>query len=290
MKMRANFRRRLTLLMAGCLVLGSIQMTGFPVQASQIVGGILSEGGEAVPASVSGGDSVSAGDPAFTVGDNSGPEEENNGLEADVFSGEPQTTNAETGEIYAAEDLNAYERWSKTPVELTDGKRVFTFTKQYEEYCLDLPKSLDMADCESIIVRTADQNGSLCLKVYGSDMSKELKPYYGNSGKNEYTFIPDFTGKAVCIGIMSDSASDTYPFTAQIVSISFVMKNVQDEDTSGKKVYSGETLKAYGRWNNTPVELTDGKLILSYNAQWDEYCLDLPEALDMAVCENITIL
>ncbi len=426
MKIRANFRRRLTLLMAGCLVLGSIQMTGFPVQASQIVGGILSEGGEAVPASVSGGDSVSAGDPAFTVGDNSGPEEENNGLEADVFSGEPQTTNAETGETYAAEDLNAYERWSKTPVELTDGKRVFTFTKQYEEYCLDLPKSLDMADCESIIVRTADQNGSLCLKVYGSDMSKELKPYYGNSGKNEYTFTPDFTGKAVCIGIMSDSASDTYPFTvqivsisfvmkdlpgddttveenyaaedlnayerwsktpveltdgkrvftftkqyeeycldlpksldmadcesiivrtadqngslclkvygsdmskelkpyygnsgkneytftpdftgkavcigimsdsasdtypftAQIVSISFVMKNVQDEDTSGKKVYSGETLKAYGRWNNTPVELTDGKLILSYNAQWDEYCLDLPEALDMAVCENITI-
>lgn len=39
MKMRTNFRRRLTLLMADCLVLGSIQLTGFPVQASQFGGG-----------------------------------------------------------------------------------------------------------------------------------------------------------------------------------------------------------------------------------------------------------
>ncbi len=131
--------------------------------------------------------------------------------------------------VYPAETLKAYERWSKAPVELTDGKQVFTFTKQYEEYCMDLPQALDMANCEKITIKTADQNGSLCLKVYGSDMSKELKPYYGNSGKNEYTFIPDFTGKAVCIGIMSDSASDTYPFTAQIVSIEFTMSGDDEE-------------------------------------------------------------
>lgn len=34
MKMCTDFRRKLALFMAGCLVLGSIQLTGFTVQAS----------------------------------------------------------------------------------------------------------------------------------------------------------------------------------------------------------------------------------------------------------------
>lgn len=34
-KMRKDFRRKLALFMAGCLVLGSLQMTGFTVQASE---------------------------------------------------------------------------------------------------------------------------------------------------------------------------------------------------------------------------------------------------------------
>ncbi len=191
--------------------------------------------------------------------------------------------------FYAAEELGAYGRWNNDPVELTDGKLVLNFTKAYEEFCLNLPKGLDMSNCEGITIKTADQNGSLAFKVYDS-AKKELKVYYNNSGKNEYTFTPDFSGEAVCIGVMSDSDADTYPFTSQIVSLSFAMKDVPpDEGDDEGYFYPAEKLRAYERWSNTLVELTDGKLILTYNKQWDEYCLDLPKTLDMSNCEKITI-
>ena len=191
--------------------------------------------------------------------------------------------------FYAAEELGAYGRWNNTPVELTDGKLVLNFTKAYEEFCLNLPKGLDMSNCEGITIKTADQNGSLAFKVYDS-AKKELKVYYNNSGKNEYTFTPDFSGEAVCIGVMSDSDADTYPFTSQIVSFSFAMKDVPpDEGDDEGYFYPAEKLRAYERWSNTLVELTDGKLILTYNKQWEEYCLDLPKTLDMSNCEKITI-
>lgn len=203
-----------------------------------------------------------------------------------VYEEEPDT---EEGETYAAEDLKAYGRYSNAPVALTDGKMVLTFTQQYEEFCLDLPKALDMSNCESITIRTADQNGVLCFKVYDS-AKNVLNLYYDNSGQDEYTFTPDFTGIAACIGVMSNSDKDTYPYTAQIVSISFKMKDAPaDDEPSSNKVYPAETLKAHGRWSDKQVELTDGKLVLSYNKQWDEYSLDLPEALNMSNCENITI-
>lgn len=191
---------------------------------------------------------------------------------------------------YAAEELGARPRWGGDAVGLTDGKLVLTFTKNYEQFCLDLPKLLDMSNCESITIRTADQEGILDFKVLDSD-GNEMRdpPYYYNVGKSEYTFIPDFTGKAASIVVMSSDQNGEYPFATQIVSISFVMKDVPSDDTSEGNVYPAETLKAYERWSKTPVALTDGKLILSYDKQWHEYCLDIPEALDMSICENITI-
>ncbi len=195
----------------------------------------------------------------------------------------------EKNHLYAAEELGAYERWSGDPVELTDGKLVLSFTKAYEEYCLNLPKGLDMSNCEGITIKTADQNGVLAFKVYDSE-KKDLKVYYNNSGKNEYTFTPDFSGEAACIGIMSNSDADTYPFTVQIVSFSFVMKDVppDDGDEDGY-LYQAEKLNAYERWSNSPVKPTDGKMIFTYEKKWHEYCLDLPKTLDMSNCEKITI-
>ena len=114
-------------------------------------------------------------------------------------------------------------------MELTDGKMVLTFTKQYEEFCLDLPKTLDMSKCESITFRTADQNGALCFKVYNA-AGDELKAYYGNSGQNEYTFVPDFTGDAAFVGVMSNSGEDAYPFTSQVVSVTFNVNGLSEEE------------------------------------------------------------
>ena len=124
-------------------------------------------------------------------------------------------------------------------MELTDGKLVLTFSENYEEYCLDLREALDMSQCESITVRTAEQNGVLCFKVYeNTDGGKnEIKAYYGNSGQNEYTFTPDFTGNAACIGVMSNNENDTYPYTAQVVSLSFTMKEAQGVEDPNARVY-----------------------------------------------------
>ena len=271
--MSMGFRRKMALLMAGCLVFGSIQLTGLTVQASQTEDGAAAYVGADLGETVTDGNSVTSGDEG--------------GNENNVLMSTTQDFRA--GQVtYAAADLGAYERWSKTPVELTDGKMVLTFTKQYEEFCLDLPKMLDMSECESITFRTADQNGALCFKVYNA-AGDELKAYYGNSGQNEYTFVPDFTGDAAFIGVMSNSEKDIYPFTSQVVSVAFKM-NGSSEEEGNVKIYAAEDLKAYGRWSSsTQIQPTDGKMIFSFAQQWDEFCLDLPTALDMSDCENITI-
>ncbi len=277
--MSMGFRRKMALLMAGCLVFGSIQLTELTVQASQTEDGAAAYVGADLGETVTDGNSVTSGD--------EGGNENHDGVN-NVLMNTSQDFRAGQELTYAAADLGAYERWSKTPVELTDGKMVLTFTKQYEEFCLDLPKTLDMSKCESITFRTADQNGALCFKVYNA-AGDELKAYYGNSGQNEYSFTPDFTGNAACIGVMSNSADDAYPFTAQVVSVAFKMTGSSEED-GNVKIYAAEDLKAYGRWSSsTQIQPTDGKMIFSFAQQWDEFCLDLPTALDMSDCENITI-
>ena len=277
--MSMGFRRKMALLMAGCLVFGSIQLTGLTVQASQTEDGAAAYVGADLGETVTDGNSVTSGD--------EGGNENHDGVN-NVLMNTSQDFRAGQEFTYAAADLGAYERWSKTPVELTDGKMVLTFTKQYEEFCLDLPKTLDMSKCESITFRTADQNGALCFKVYNA-AGDELKAYYGNSGQNEYSFTPDFTGNAASIGVMSNSADDAYPFTAQVVSVAFKMTGSSEED-GNVKIYAAEDLKAYGRWSSsTQIQPTDGKMIFSFAQQWDEFCLDLPTALDMSDCENITI-
>lgn len=282
--MRKNYRRKLALLMAGILVLGSIQLTGITARASEGEGSVVTDADIAAQGTVTNGDNADLYDVM--------PVDEADTPGADTYVLKPQDSGddpgTETELTYAAEELGAYGRWSNTPVALTDGRLIITFTEQYNEYCLDLPKALDMANCESITVRTADQNGSLAIKVYDS-AKNELKAYYGNTGQNEYTFTPDFSGSAACIGVMADGAGDSYPFIAQMVSVTFQMRNVADDEPSSGNAYPAESLKAYERWSNTPVALTDGKLILSYSKQWEEYCLDLPKALDLSACENITI-
>ncbi len=149
-----------------------------------------------------------------------------------VYDDDPDEGDDE-GYFYPAEKLRAYERWSNAPVELTDGKLILTYNKQWEEYCLDLPKTLDMSNCEKITIKTADQNATLGIKVYDG-AKKELKAYYGNSGAEEYSFVPDFKGKAATIGFMcsdENDANDAYgsPRTVQIVSIEFVMNGNVEE-------------------------------------------------------------
>ncbi len=275
--MSMGFRRKMALLMAGCLVFGSIQLTGLTVQASQTEDGAAAYVGADLGETVTDGNSVTSGD--------EGGNENHDGVN-NVLMNTSQDFRAGQELTYAAADLGAYERWSKTPVELTDGKMVLTFTKQYEEFCLDLPKTLDMSKCESITFRTADQNGALCFKVY-SAAGDELKAYYGNSGQNEYTFVPDFTGDAAFVGVMSNSGEDAYPFTSQVVSVTFNVNGLSEEEGNVEN-YAAADLGAYERWSKAPVELTDGKMVLTFTKQYEEFCLDLPKTLDMSKCESIT--
>ena len=237
--MNMRFYRKLAWLVAGCLVFGSIQFTGITAQASQVDGEAVTYAEHTAQETVTGNDSVGPED-VVTGNDSVGPEDVNS--IAGNLSDDLNTANVEGAETYAAADLRAYGRWNNTPVELTDGKQVLSFSEENQEFCLDLPKVLDMSNCESITIRTADQNGGLAFKVYDSGKN-QLKAYYENSGQSEYTFTPDFTGSAACIGVMANGSNNTYPFAAEIVSLTFMMKNVPPEDTPEDKTYPPESLK-----------------------------------------------
>lgn len=58
MKMRMNFRRKLALLMAGILVLGSIQLTGISAQAAQNEGTVVTDTDNVAQGAVTDGDNV----------------------------------------------------------------------------------------------------------------------------------------------------------------------------------------------------------------------------------------
>lgn len=125
-------------------------------------------------------------------------------------------------------DITFYNRWNSS--DTCTG--TISFSGQWNEYCFDLSAALDMADCGSITVKMTGQGGQVAFKVYDA-AKNELKAYYNNSGKEEYTFIPDFTGKAACFAIMStDSSADSYPYTVTVESITFAMNGETEEQLS----------------------------------------------------------
>ena len=136
-----RFYRKLSVLMAGCLVLGSIQLTGITAQASQTGEDAITFAEPDTQGTVTGNDSeLPDGDipneappGEETPGEDIPDEDENKVL--DIFPDNMAIFSIEGAETFAAAELGAYGRWNNTPVELTDGKLVLSFSKAPPQYC-----------------------------------------------------------------------------------------------------------------------------------------------------------
>lgn len=130
----------------------------------------------------------------------------------------------QSGEItYTADQLKFTKRYSGDPVEMP-----YTFNARFDEIWFQLPKAVNLDQCEGIILRTADQGGELCVKLYdGSGTSLEDK--YGIVGKEEYLITPGVSGIVTAIAIMANDVNIA-SFSTDFVSITFKMTAAAPEE------------------------------------------------------------
>ena len=182
----------------------------------------------------------------------------------------------EVERTYTADQLTFKKRWSSDTVEMP-----YAFEKNYDEIWFQLPEAIDMSRCEKVIFQVADQGGQLCFKIYNSS-NESLKDIYNCAGSETYEYVPEFTDKATAIGIMSQDDNATYPFSAEFVSITFVMK-VEEIPQDQEITYAAEQLTFTKRWSSETVEMP-----YAFEKNYDEIWFKLPEAIDMSRCEKVT--
>jgi len=182
--------------------------------------------------------------------------------------------------LYTADELNARVDWSGATFVKEADKIAITTGAQYDELKIILPEEVDMSKCESITVAVADQTVPIALKIW-STTGNEEQVQYGLQGATEYTIVPTTTVTTNLLGVMSMSSSAG---TFSVVSVKVKMK---PDDT--KKVYGVNELDARVDWSGATFVEDSEKIAISTKAQYDELKIILPEAVDMSMCESITL-
>ncbi len=173
-----------------------------------------------------------------------------------------------------------FNRWNQS--ETVKGK--LTFASQYQEFCYDLGETIDAANCKGVTVKVADQGNNICIKLYDADMNEKLA-VYSNSGKDEYTVVPNYDGTVRFVGIMSmpeDAAAYPYSVTInEVIADAEEAAPVQNEDTL---VFKAEDIKLSHRW--TGAETTPE---INFSAEWEEYWFSLGRTVNAEAIKSVKV-
>ncbi len=100
----------------------------------------------------------------------------------------------------------------------TDGLNI-KFKNNYDEVRMDLPRELDMSTAAYIKTRISGQNVPIAVKLYYKGSQVDVAYY--NDIKQEYVFVPSYTGMIDAIGIMSLAKPNPAGAYANFESITF---------------------------------------------------------------------
>lgn len=101
-----------------------------------------------------------------------------------------------------------------------------SFSNKWDEYYLDLGKTLNMERCKSFAVKVKDQNGLVSYKFYDKD-DKELIAFYQKRGNTSLSSSDDGVTR---FAVMAHDDDAEYPFTITIESIKIVMDTTPVEE------------------------------------------------------------
>lgn len=163
-------------------------------------------------------------------------------------------------------------RWNDSDTQ----KNIVSFGSQYNEYVYYLPEAVDFASVTNVVLDIENQEQEFSVKFYDEAM-KEVKAAYGLNGSASYTVAPneDTEGALAAVAVMSNPADVPYPYSITVKKIT--VNRTASAPVDDKKMELSGDLNFHHRWSNAPMGNT-----ISYTGQYDEYVLDLPQAIDMS--------
>lgn len=128
---------------------------------------------------------------------------------------------------------------------LENGNWMIKFSNMDQKVNFTLPEIVNLEKCVNIVVTVATQNGPMNFYV-GMDSVQQGSVYNYNTGKTEYVLEPNAASKINEFGIQCgrENNGTTYvpDSVLELVSVSFLMRGPEPEETPADNVYSAGKL------------------------------------------------
>jgi len=146
-------------------------------------------------------------------------------------------------------------QWGNATSKKEDGKINIGFANQYDQVKIQLPQSINMANCESVTFVVADQNIPIALKLWVGTEESERWVQYGKSGSTEYVETPNISDTIDVVGIMCSESSIPEGSQVSFVSVTFKMKAGIGSGSTTPDNLIGENIILNGNFADADVSM-----------------------------------
>ena len=187
---------------------------------------------------------------------------------------------------FAASELT--KDWANsTTCELTDAGWTGTFSELQQEMRFDLPESINLENCKTIIFTVSSQTGPVNLYV-ATDGTK-INNYWYKVDATSYTVEPGSTSKINQIGIQCGGEEFTEGATITLESVTFVMKGSEPLPTPTDGVYSAEFFEVVEETNAADTEVIiqeatasqEAAVIVEFYRENASVIFEIPDTVDL---------
>ena len=165
---------------------------------------------------------------------------------------------------------------------LENGNWMIKFSNMDQKVNFTLPEIVNLEKCVNIIVTVATQNGPMNFYV-GMDGVQQGAVYNYNTGKTEYVLEPNATSKINEFGIQCgrDNGTTYVPDSfLELVSVSFLMRGPEPEETPADNVYSAGKLYTTSK-DADVIQETDanGVTTITFPRKDNSITYEVPDAI-----------
>jgi len=202
---------------------------------------------------------------------------------------------AEITKTYDFKQLNNCKQGMAASVD-DNGAVTLSFTDHWQENFYEIPKEIDVTKLHKVTFNVSSENSdALAYKFYKEENFGGEWPnapanqvVYGNPGAVPASGFADMK----YFGIMSLNEGE---YSAVVDSVTFhttgwgysEVNNGATEESDYS--YSADELTARVDWSDATYEKQDDKIVIDFEANYDELKIILPETIDMSLCEEIKV-